>query len=176
MINVYDFDGTIYNGDSSVDFYRFCLMRNKKVLLCLPIQIFGVVLYLFRIKNKTYLKEKFFSFLKKMDHIDDDVKAFWNEHEKKIAPWYLEQKEKTDLIISASPEFLLKPLEKKLKVEVIATKVDKKTGKLNSLNCHDVEKVRRYEEKYPKGTIKKFIQILFRLIGLCLFMQKKLTL
>ena len=32
MINGYDFDETIYDGDSSVDFYFFCLRKNKKVL------------------------------------------------------------------------------------------------------------------------------------------------
>ena len=63
---------------------------------------------------------------------------------------YLDQKESTDVIISASPEFLLKPLEKKLKVNVIASIVDKKTGKFISKNCHDYEKIKRYEEKYTK--------------------------
>ena len=32
MINSYDFDKTIYDGDSSADFYKYCLKRNKKVL------------------------------------------------------------------------------------------------------------------------------------------------
>ena len=58
-------------------------------------------------------------------------------------------------IISASPEFLLKPLEKKLNVSIIATKVDKKTGAFLSKNCHDYEKINRYEEKYKKK-IKAF--------------------
>ena len=37
MINGYDFDETIYDGDSSVDFYFFCLGKNKKVLKQLPL-------------------------------------------------------------------------------------------------------------------------------------------
>ena len=28
LIDVYDFDGTIYDGDSTVDFVRFCLRRH----------------------------------------------------------------------------------------------------------------------------------------------------
>ena len=60
------------------------------------------------------------------------------------------------MIISASPEFLLKPVAKKLGVQVIATKVNKQTGKFESKNCRDVEKVRRYEEEYPKQKIKRF--------------------
>ena len=69
MINGYDFDGTIYDGDSSVDFYFYCLKKNKKILLCLPIQLYGLLLYILGIKDKTFFKEKFFSFLKKINKI-----------------------------------------------------------------------------------------------------------
>ena len=155
MINAYDFDGTIYDGDSSVDFYFFCLKKNKKVLKQLPIQLFGAILYLFRIIDKTSFKEKVFSFLKQIDNVDSYVEEFWKTHKKNIYPWYLKQKKETDVIISASPEFLLKPLEKKFKFEVIASKVDKKTGKFLRKNCHDYEKITRYEEKSSKK-IKKF--------------------
>ena len=31
MMNVYDFDDTIYNGDSSLDFVLFCFKKNKKL-------------------------------------------------------------------------------------------------------------------------------------------------
>ena len=43
MINGYDFDETIYDGDSSVDFYFFCLGKNKKVLKQLPDQLKGFI-------------------------------------------------------------------------------------------------------------------------------------
>ena len=42
-----------------------------------------------------------------------------------------------------------------MKFTVIASKVDKKTGKFLSKNCHDYEKIVRYEELYKKK-IKKF--------------------
>ncbi len=157
MINGYDFDGTIYDGDSSVDFYLFCLKRNKKVLLQLPIQIWGTILYILGLIDKTAFKEKIFSFLKRIDNVDDYIKEFWNQNEKKIKPWYLEQKKSTDVIISASPEFLLNPLKRKLKIDrVIATKTNKKTGKFESKNCHDYEKIKRYEEIYKNKKIKAF--------------------
>lgn len=155
MINAYDFDGTIYNGDSSVDFYLYSLKRNKKVLLQVPIQLWYVLLYILRIKDKTEMKNTIFSFLKRIDNVDDYINDFWKSHKKNIKKWYLDQKEKTDVIISASPEFLLKPLEKEMNFKVIASKVDKKTGKFLSKNCHDYEKIKRYEELYDKK-IKKF--------------------
>lgn len=155
MINAYDFDKTIYDGDSSADFYKYCLKRNKKVLLQAPVQLWGTILYLLKIIDKTKFKEHVFSFLKRIDNIDDYIDDFWNNNFKNIKKWYINQKEKTDVVISASPEFLLKPLEKKLNVSIIASKVDKKTGKFLSKNCHDYEKIKRYEEKYSKK-IKAF--------------------
>ena len=38
IMNVFDFDGTIYSGDSTIDFYFFALKRNVKLLLFLPRQ------------------------------------------------------------------------------------------------------------------------------------------
>lgn len=155
MINAYDFDGTIYDGDSSVDFYFYCLKKNKKVLLQLPVQMWGAILYILKIYDKTKFKEKVFSYLKRIDNPDKYVKDFWKQNKIKIKDWYIKQQEKTDVIISASPEFLLKPLEKEMNFKVIATKVNKQTGKFESLNCHDYEKIKRYEELYKKK-IKRF--------------------
>ena len=155
MINAYDFDGTIYDGDSSFDFYMFCLKKNKKVLLQLPVQIYGAILYLFKRCDKTKFKERVFSFLKRIDKVDEYVDEFWEKNIKKIKTLYMERKKTTDIIISASPEFLLKPLEEKLKFKVIATIVDKKSGKFLSKNCHDFEKIKRYEE-YTTKKVKAF--------------------
>lgn len=155
MRNAYDFDETIYDGDSSVDFFFFCLHKNKKVLCSFFNQLGGLILYIFKIIDKTKMKEHLFSYLKQMKDIDSVIDEFWKEKGKNIKQWYLDQKLPTDVIISASPEFLLKPLEKKLDVTVIASIVDKKTGRFESKNCHDYEKIKRYEEQF-KDKIKEF--------------------
>ena len=157
MINVYDFDKTIYSGDSTVDFYLYCLKRKKSIIFLLPIQVFAMILYLLNIKNKEYFKEKFFIFLKKIPDVDLYVKDFWKQNITKIKSWYLKQKEPTDIIISASPEFLLKPLKKKLKIDkVIASKVNKKTGRFESKNCYGKEKVKRFAQEKTTKKINKF--------------------
>lgn len=33
-MNVYDFDGTVYAGDSTVDFYFFCLRKTTRNITC----------------------------------------------------------------------------------------------------------------------------------------------
>ena len=149
MINAYDFDGTIYDGDSSVDFFLYSLKRKPSNIILMPIQLWGVLLYLLRIKDKDYMKEKLFSFVRRID-TDKYVNDFWKTHTKKIKEFYLKQKKTSDVIISASPEFLLKPLEKLYNFKVIATKVDKYTGRFISKNCHDYEKIKRYEKEMNK--------------------------
>ena len=155
-MNVYDFDKTIYNGDSSIDFYLFCLKRNKSIIFLLPKQILYFILYKLKIKTKVEFKECFFSFLKKIKNVDNEVELFWNKNIKKIKEWYLEQKLDSDVIISASPEFLLAPLEKVLSFKVIATKVNQNNGKFLSKNCYGEEKTIRFKERFPKSHIKQF--------------------
>ena len=155
-MNVYDFDKTIYDGDSTVDFYRYCLSRHPGIVLCLPRQLFGMLRYKI-INNKTKMKEAFYYFLRKLDNVDTDLELFWDANQKKIKEWYLQQKKEDDVIISASPYFLLAEISKRLGVNsVIASEVDKHTGITTGLNCRDVEKVRRFNEIFQDAQIDNF--------------------
>lgn len=143
MINVYDFDETIYDGDSSIDFFKYALSINKKCLFIIPKLIIAVILYLLKIKEKEYLKSIFFSFIKYFENLDRVVKDFWKTNDKKIKNFYLKQKNKNDIIISASPEFLLRPVAQKYNFQLIATAVNTSTGKIVGKNCYGEEKVNR---------------------------------
>ena len=102
------------------------------------------------------MKETFFSFLKYIDDIDEYLINFWNQNYKKIKKWYLDSNHDNDVIISASPEFLLEIPIKKLKIKkLIATLVDKKSGKFLSNNCHGKEKVKRLFEEYSNIIVTK---------------------
>lgn len=155
-MNVYDFDGTIYKGDSTIDFYRYCALRYPSALLYLPVQIKGAIFYKLGRYSKTRFKEEFFSFLKALDDPEAVVEKFWEKHRKKLYDWYISQKREDDIIISASPEFLLRPVCKDLEVRLIASKVDIKTGSFNGLNCHDKEKPVRLKAEMGITHIDKF--------------------
>ena len=71
---------------------------------------------------------------------------FLGKNNNKIKEFYLKQKKDDDIIISASPEFLLKPICDELGVNLIASNFDKKTGKLIGNNCYGDEKVCRLKE------------------------------
>lgn len=151
---LYDFDGTIYDGDSSVDFFKFCLKKDKTIYKMLPKLAIKFLAYKSKNITDTELKEYVFSFLKNFKNIDKVVKEFWETHESKIKNFYLEKKHDQDIIISASPEFLLKPICEKLKVkDLIASDVDKTTGKFKKPNNRGEAKVKEFYKKYPKAEI-----------------------
>ena len=149
-INLYDFDGTIYDGDSTVDFIKYTFKKYPKSLLHIPCIIWNAFKYVIHLQGKTKMKEKFYGIFKYVDDMDSHLDSFWNTHEKNIMQYYKDKKShKDDVIISASPEFLLKPISRKLKVKyLIASRVDRETGKTTGYNCHDVEKVKRLNEVF----------------------------
>jgi len=155
-MNVYDFDGTIYDGDSTKDFWRFCLKRHPKSALAIVSVLFGLLLYLFGIISKTKFKQRFYSFLRHIPDVDGELSDFWQQHETKIQKWYFAQKKDDDLIISASPVFLLKPICEKLGVRLIASEVDKHSGECYGENCHGDEKVKRFYAEFPGISVNEF--------------------
>lgn len=155
-IKAYDFDGTIYDGDSSIDFYKFCLKRKKGICKYWIKQLWFFGLYILGIKTKTGMKETFFCFLKDFDNQEKLIEEFWEKHYLKIKKWYLEKDHSNDIIISASPKFLLKiPYEKLKAKDLIASEVDIKTGRFLEENCHGKEKVKKIKEKYPNVIIEE---------------------
>ncbi len=156
-MNVYDFDKTIYDGDSTIDFYLYCLRRRPKIFCCAFRQCRGILLHKMHKIDTTAMKELFFSFLLKLDDTNALVDAFWQKKQKKIKQWYLQRKEASDVIISASPAFLLQPICKNLAItEPIATQMDISTGRIQGSNCKGEEKVRRFYDQYDNETIQNF--------------------
>jgi phosphoserine phosphatase len=155
-MNLYDFDGTIYRGDSTADFFLFCLKAHPKILLSLPKASICFLMYKLKRVTKTRFKEVFYEFVRLIPNIDDAVYMFWKTHKKNLKSWYLKQKQPTDIIISASPEFLLTPICRELGVKLIASRVDKQSGKTIGENCWGDEKVRRLFEVVPDAEINNF--------------------
>lgn len=156
-MNTYDFDQTIYQPDSSYSFYLYCLKNYPSaVLRTLPKTLAFAAAYGLKKMTTKRLKEQLFSFLRYLPDVDSAVADFWEEHRRGIEQWYLEQKKEDDVIISASPYFLLRPIAMELGVGLIATPMDKHTGKILGENCHDAEKVRRFQEQYPSARTECF--------------------
>ena len=156
-MNVYDFDKTIYQGDSTTDFYLYCLRRYPRVWKSVPGLLWYGMLFALGICEKTAFKEKFYRFLRSIPDVSKTVEAFWDKNQAKIKPFYQAQKQSADYIISASPEFLLRPICDRLGVRnLIASRVHPKTGVYDGVNCHGEEKVKRLTAEYPDFKIDKF--------------------
>jgi putative flippase GtrA len=102
------------------------------------------------------MKETFFIFVRFIT-VKETVLNFWEKNRKKIKSWYLNQKQDGDIIISASPEFLLEPLVcGYLDINLIASRVDQKTGTYIGKNCFGEEKITRLHELYLGCIIENF--------------------
>lgn len=153
-MNVYDFDKTIYDGDASLDFWKYSVKKQPLLVAYLPYQIFAAILFKSKVISRKEFKQRFFSFLNSVRSLD--LSAFWDQHQCKIKKWYQEQKKENDLIISASPEFILKGMTDRLQVSLMGTKMDEKTGKIIGENCRGEEKVRRFKKEYQSTSIDEF--------------------
>ncbi len=156
-MNVYDFDKTIYHTDSTVDFFKYCLKRKPSLLRYIFKQGFYGVLFVTGLYEKTRFKEKFYCFFKGIPDIDAFINDFWDKNIGGIHKWYLEQANDEDVVISASPDFLVEAAMKRISTaKVMGSRVDKKNGSYTGLNCYGEEKVRRFYEEYPDSKIDKF--------------------
>lgn len=157
-MNVYDFDGTIYKGDSSVDLIKMLIFKKPfKSIPYLFSFVSSVIKYKTKKISKEKMKESFFAIFSLFDNREDIIKEFWDKHQYKIKDFYYKQKRDDDVIISASPEFNISYIANILGVKSIASKLNINSLKYEGLNCHGKEKIRRFEEIYKStNVIDKF--------------------
>ena len=155
-MNVYDFDNTILRGDSSARFFAWCLGHCPRMWLDLPGQLVNGLLFITRLKPKQAFKQRMFGFLRLID-VDWALEGFWRDNLPRIKGWYRQAQRPDDVIISASPEFLIGPACAALGIRaVMGSPVDRRTGRFYGPNCHGAEKVRRFREVYPDAQIDAF--------------------
>lgn len=144
-MNLFDFDKTIYRKDSSIKFYFFCFWRSPKMFFHLFYVCFWAVLHFFHAISTKAFKEKFFSFLKYFDNVDELVSKFWEKQGKYINGWYEEIKSSSDVICSASPQFLVEPIMRQINepAKVVCTQMDMASGKISGENLKGEAKKER---------------------------------
>jgi len=155
-MNVYDFDKTIYPGDSATDFFLYCARRRPAALLYLPGAGLTALCHLGRPGLHGAVKERIYAFLHRLPDPAAEAKAFWDERFDRIYPWYLARRRQDDLVISASPSFLIGEACRRLGVRSVGTEMDLATGRLLSPNCRGAEKVRRYRALYGDAPVEEF--------------------
>lgn len=159
-MNVYDFDNTIYDGESVVDFFLYYCKKDKSLIKFLP----SLMLALLKYKQGKFTVEgalnkygkQFSEFYKKNIGIGDDLIDFWDRQMHKIKPFYEEIRSDDDLIISGSPEISLDIICKRLGIKrYIGSLINSETGEITRL-CIREKKVEAFLKEYPDTEIENF--------------------
>ena len=155
-MNLYDFDGTIYDGDSGVDFLKYSLKRKPlKVLKSFFKTFFKFLKYKSGKIEFKEVKETMFSYVKNINNLDNFIQKFVKKHKSKIKKFYLDQKRKDDFIVTASLDFYVKPLCHSVGIKrVVATKYDILKGKIIGNNLKGLEKAMIVEKRFNKKFAK----------------------
>ncbi|MFR5794270.1 MAG: HAD family hydrolase [Christensenellales bacterium] len=124
-IDVYDFDGTIYDGDSTVDFTRFCLRRHPGVLAGLPSFWASLLLAAGR-RSLTQFKSVLFGEMARRFNLETEAELSEGRRPCQAGQMVFDRPRDLPIVIaSASPEFELQYAAKLLGVPtLIGTKYD----------------------------------------------------
>ena len=168
-IAFFDFDGTVTNKDTLLEFIKFSRGR-WRFFFGFLINSPYLAAYKLKLISNQIAKEKILRFFFK----DIPITSFKEECELfaeqvlpgLLRPKALEQIEKLKkeecvvVIVSASPENWIQNWAENNQLELIASQLEiadgKLTGKILGKNCHGPEKVRRILEKY---TVKDYDEI-----------------
>jgi len=160
-MNAYDFDNTLYEGESIVDFFFFCIKHNPSLIIHVPKVIFRLNQYKknkLSIDNLIKTSEKIIAtFFKKSKLSPSElITLFWQENIHKLKPKFIDKLHSKDIIITGSPDFLIMPIKDKIKVDhIICSTFDLRTKKITFI-CLGDNKVDKFKELFPKQTINEF--------------------
>ena len=157
-MNVYDFDNTIYKGETVLDFYKFYLKKDISLLKYIPL-IFSVLLrYKMRRISLEELEKKASIYSEKnILHIFKfSAKEFWDKHESKIKDFYLKQQRADDVVVSASFSFLLDEICRRLGIRYcLCSEIEPESGKIKRI-CYRDSKPEIFKENFPNAEIDNF--------------------
>ena len=156
-MNAYDFDKTIYRYDCTLTFYRWCFTHYPRICLRWPALAWNTILKAAGKISKHVYMERFYRYLRDVPDVAAEVGRFWDEHEKYMHAWYKTARRPDDLLISASPYFLVKPIAERLGIKnVLASPLNPKTCLYEGERCHGEGKVRTLRKAFPDAIIEAF--------------------
>ena len=156
-MNVFDFDNTIYDGESFVDIFLMILKRDPSLLKYTPYMLSGVIQYklgTLRFDTAFAKYSKYFEeYIVTLKDYDGLAVEFWDKHMDKIKPFYKDIQQEDNLVISASLEIVIPEIcLKKKKKNYIGSVFDTQTGKIERV-CFREKKIDAFFERYPDGKI-----------------------
>ena len=159
-MNVYDFDNTIYKGESVLDLFFFYMKKTPYLVKYIPRVFYALYKYKRgRVTVEQALAE-YAPFVEEyfagIEDFEGDVRAFWDLHMKNIKPFYKELQREDDVVVTASPENYMGEICRRLGIKhVVGSLMDPDTGKITRL-CMRSKKVPAFLEAFPDAHIENF--------------------
>lgn len=154
-MNGYDFDKTILRGNTVQRFWWYCVLRFPYLWLLLPIAILACLLFGLHIITKDFFLRMMEVFEIFVPNKPKQAQKFWDKNQKHLKQWYLKAKRDDDIVISASPDYLIEEICTRLGVRCIATKT-KKNGMALGKHCYGAQKVVRFQESFPNTALESY--------------------
>ena len=159
-MNVYDFDNTLYDGESALHFFLFCLKKRPLLARYIPSALRGIVDYKRHGVSIDQVARRYTKIMKAcMEGLGDYGEAsrvFWDKYEHRICSFYRDVQQPDDLIISASPEQSLREICARLGIQYyIGTVVNEESGEIEFI-CFKENKVKAFRERWPGQEIDDF--------------------
>ncbi len=159
-MNVYDFDNTIYDGESTLHLFIFYLKKRPSLIRYFPKVLNAFARYKKGLISINEMLTDYAPLIEKMvievADINNDPVEFWDKHIKNVKPFYKEIQKEDDLIITASPNFSIEEACKRLGIKhYLSTVYNRQTGKIE-LVCLKDNKVKAFFENYPDTEIENF--------------------
>jgi phosphoserine phosphatase len=159
-LNVYDFDNTIYRGESGVDLFFFYLKKDPSLLKSIP---WGIKLIIKYKTGKMTLQQVLDDYSgliveygNRLDSFEQDMVEFWDKHEHKVKPIYKKLHQPDDVILTACPDIIVGEICKRLGItNIIATETEPGTKRLIRF-CYRENKVNAFRDRYPDAVIENF--------------------
>ncbi|MDO4492507.1 MAG: HAD family hydrolase [Clostridia bacterium] len=159
-MNVYDFDETLFYGDSEDRFFQF-IFRKKGYFFCKLNYKWNEFKLRRGWATKTETREaEYAPVLKRIAETEDFDKlleAYWDEVEQYMMPWYDGVKKPDDIIASGTPRFIMEPIVRRLGLKnLVATEMDRVTGKCTGKFAVAEAKLVNFELQYDCKDIDNF--------------------
>ena len=159
-MNVYDFDNTLYDGESALHFFLFCLKKRPSLLRFIPSALRGIVDYKRHGITIDEVAQRYSRIMRAclegLGDYEAATRIFWDKHEHRICSFYKDLQRPDDLIISAGPEQSLKEICARLGIQhYIGTVVNEETLEMEFV-CFKENKVKAFQARWPGREIENF--------------------
>lgn len=159
-MNVYDFDNTIYEGETLIDFILYYVKKDPKIWKYIPKLLIIAckdALNLFTVEEALKAYASFLEgYYVTLDNVEEDIVKFWDKNEHKIKPWYEKVRKEDDVVVSGTLDIILDEIMNRMNIKTyVGSSINSKTGKFNRL-CFLENKVKAFYEICPNGKIEDF--------------------